>query len=193
MSILVLGFDTETTGLSAEKGDKIIEFAGLTYDFATGKLVDKFVQRIDPERAISAGAQEIHGIAYSDLVGMPKFRDVAPEIARRMSDVDLVIAHNIAFDLEFLITEFTAASVPVPDVDGWDTMSESRWACPDGKYPRLEELCFALGIPFDAAAAHAAEYDVSKMMEAFFEAVKRGVWVLPQAFRDRVEAVRVAA
>jgi DNA polymerase III subunit epsilon len=193
MTILLTGFDTETTGLEAEKGDKIVEVALLTYDLATQKLVDKYVQRVDPERAISAKAQEIHGIAYSDLVGMPKFRDIAPEVERRFAQSDLVIAHNIAFDLEFLITEFTACGIAIPDVDGWDTMSESRWACPDGKFPRLEELCFALNIPFDANAAHAAEYDVAKMMECFFEAMKRGVWVLPQGFRDRVDAVRVAA
>lgn len=186
MAILVTGFDTETTGLSAEKGDKIIEIAALTYDFATQKLVDRYVQRVDPERAISAGAQEIHGIAYSDLVGMPKFRDIARDVEKRFSDSHLVIAHNIAFDLEFLIAEFTECGIAIPDVDGWDTMSESRWACPDGKYPRLGELCFALNVPYDAAAAHSASYDVEVMMACFFEAVKRGVWVLPEAFRDRV-------
>lgn len=193
MSILVTGFDTETTGLDPDKGDKIIEIALLTYDFATQRLVDKYVQRVDPERAISAKAQEIHGIAYSDLVGMPKFRDIATDAAKRIGDSHLLVAHNIAFDLEFVISEFTAAGVAIPDVDGWDTMSESRWACPDGKFPKLGELCFALGIPYDAAAAHAADYDVDRMMACFFEAVKRGVWVLPEAFRNRVSAVGLAA
>jgi DNA polymerase-3 subunit epsilon len=193
MTILVTGFDTETTGVSVEKGDKIIEIALLTYDFASGTLVDKYVERVDPERAISADAQEVHGIAYSDLVGKPKFRDIAAEVHRRIGESHLIVAHNIAFDLEFLISEFTQAGVAIPDVDGWDTMSESRWACPDGKYPRLGELCFALGIPYDAAAAHAAEYDVERMMACFFEAMKRGVWVLPEAFRDRVGAMGLAA
>jgi DNA polymerase-3 subunit epsilon len=192
MSARILFFDSETTGLSPEKGDKIIELALLTYDWETQKMVDRYVQRYDPERAISAGAQEVHGIAYSDLVGMPKFREHAPDVAHRFNDSDLAVAHNIPFDLEFLISEFTEAGVAIPDVDGWDTMSESRWACPDGKYPRLGELCFALGIPYDPAAAHSAEYDVEVMAACFFEAVKRGAWTLPAAFTDKLVAARAA-
>jgi DNA polymerase-3 subunit epsilon len=187
MSLLVTGFDTETTGLDAEKGDKIIEVALLTYDFHTRKLVDKYVQRMDPERPITAKAQEVHGIAYSDLVGCPKFADIAGEVRDRFAKSDLVIAHNIFFDLSFLYEEFKACGMTLPDVDGWDTCSESRWACPDGKLPRLEELCFALNVPFDAAAAHAAEYDVERMMAAFFEGVKRGTWVLPADFTEKLK------
>ena len=187
MTLLVTGFDTETTGLEAEKGDKVVEVALLTYDFYTRKLVDKYVQRVDPERPITAKAQEVHGIAYSDLVGMPKFRDIAHEVESRFAKSDLVIAHNIAFDIEFLYHEFQACKIALPDVDGFDTMSESRWACADGKYPRLEELCFALNVPFDASAAHAAEYDVERMMAAWFEGMKRGVWTMPEGFAEKLK------
>ena len=46
-------------------------------------------------------------------------------------------------------------------------MAESRWATPDGKWPKLGELCFACGVNYNADEAHAAEYDVNKMMECF--------------------------
>lgn len=182
----VLFYDTETTGLSAEKGDKIIELALLTYDLDSRTLVDRYVQRFDPERPVSAGAQDVHGIMYSDLVGCPKFAEHAEEIAGHFLRSDLAAAHNAYFDICFLVEEFKATTVPFPDVTGFDTMESSRWACADGKYPRLEELCFALNIPFDKSAAHSAEYDVSVMARAFFEAVKRGVWTFPQEFADKM-------
>ncbi|MDI7718444.1 exonuclease domain-containing protein [Acinetobacter baumannii] len=74
----ILGVDTETTGLEVENGDKIIEIALIKYDLDGAKL-EEFVQRIDPERNIDPKAQAVHGISYSDLIGCPKFVDIAEE------------------------------------------------------------------------------------------------------------------
>jgi DNA polymerase-3 subunit epsilon len=172
----VMGFDSETTGLKADAGDKLIEVALLTYDFATRKLVDKYVQRLDPERSITAGAQEVHGITYDELVGMPKFRDVAPEIHKRFEAADLVIAHNLDFDAMFFLIEFQAAGFKLPSKASLDTMTEARWACPDGKFPKLQELCFALGVKYDPSLAHAADYDVDVMMQCFWRGLDRGFY-----------------
>ncbi|BBI61732.1 hypothetical protein HSBAA_30380 [Vreelandella sulfidaeris] len=98
----VLGFDLETTGLSAEKGHRIIEFGCIVHDFHTGKALGKFEQRIDPKRSIDAKAQEVHGISLDELKGMPTWEEVAPKIAKLFGRVDMVIAHNgIGFDLPF--------------------------------------------------------------------------------------------
>ena len=180
----ILGLDTETTGLEQERGHRIIEIALLTYDLATRKLVDKYVQRIDPERAIDAGAQAVHGITYSDLVGQPKWNDVAQTISDRLSTADLLIAHNMGFDGPFIAAELHRVGVNVPNVHSLCTMTEARWACPDGKLPRLGELCFALGIPYDPSAAHSAEYDVDVMMQCFFQGLERGFYELPKELRD---------
>lgn len=175
--MLVTGFDTETTGLKAEAGDKLIEVALLTYDSNTRKLVDRYVQRLDPERSISPGAQDIHGIAYEELMGQPKFRDVADEIHKRLAAADLIIAHNLDFDAMFMLCEFQALAMKLPNVKSLCTMQNGRWACPDGKFPRLEELCFALGVEYDTASAHAAEYDVDCMMQCFWRGLDRGFFV----------------
>lgn len=175
----ILGFDTETSGLKPANGDKLVEVALLTYDSQTRRLIDKYVQRIDPECAITAKAQEIHGISYSMLVGMPKFRDIAPEVHKRFTAADLAVAHNLEFDAEFMLYELSAAGLKLPNVASVDTMQQGRWACPDGKYPKLQELCFALGVEYDVTAAHAAEYDVVTMMECFWRGLDRGFYVSP--------------
>lgn len=175
----IMGFDTETTGLKANDGDRIIEVALLTYDFATRELVDEYVQRIDPDRSIAAAAQAVHGIRYEDLVGMPRFKEVASEIHKRFTEADCVVAHNLNFDAMFLMAEFGRVGIVMPQAESVDTMTDSRWACPDGKFPRLGELAFALQVPFDPAKAHGAAYDVTVMMACFFAGLDRGFYALP--------------
>ncbi|MPQ56377.1 3'-5' exonuclease [Duganella sp. FT27W] len=174
--MLITGLDTETTGLDPADGHRIIEIALLTYDSDTRKLVDQYVQRIDPERAISAGAQEVHGIAYNELVGMPKWNDVAPIIVERLKATDLAIAHNMDFDGPFIGLELVRVGQAVPNFDTFCTMKNGRWAAFDGKSPKLIELCFALGVEYDKAKAHAADYDVEVMMECFWRGLDRGFY-----------------
>lgn len=178
----IIGLDTETTGLDQEKGHRIIEIAMLTYEL-DGTLTDKWVQRIDPQRSIDPGAQAAHGISYTELVGQPKWEDVAKEVQRRLGTADLLVAHNMGFDGPFIAAELQRVGLQVPNVHSLCTMENARWACPDGKLPRLGELCFALGVDYDAAKAHAAEYDVSVMMDCFFRAHKRGFYALPKGLR----------
>ena len=184
MGLKLIGLDTETTGLHQEKGHRIIEIAMLTYDLDTQKCEDTWIQRIDPQRPIDPDAQAVHGIAYTDLVGCPTWEDLAPEIARRMGSADLLIAHNMGFDGPFIAAELIRAGLKVPDVHALCTMENARWACPDGKLPRLGELCFALGVEYDTAKAHGAEYDVSVMMDCFFRGFKRGFYKLPMVKRQ---------
>ena len=169
----VLGFDTETTGV--DDTDRVIEIALIKYDW-NGKLLDSFIQRFDPECPISPKAQRVHGISYADLVGQPKFAEHADKIAEIMQGADLLVAHNIAFDTKMLTAEFVRSSARIPQAASFCTMENSRWACFDGKLPKLKELCFALGVEYDEGAAHAASYDVEVMMECFFKGMKREVY-----------------
>lgn len=169
----ILGIDTETTGLNPEKGDRIIEIALIKYDF-DGALVDKYTQRIDPEREIDPKAQAVHGISYADLIGCPKFSDIATVVSETMREASLLIAHNFAFDGPFITSELVKSSTPVPSTPSFCTMENGRWATFDGKLPKLAELCMSLGVRYDQAAAHAADYDVLVMMECFFKAKERG-------------------
>ena len=197
MNIMVL--DTETTGLKQELGHKIIEIALLTYDLDSEKLIDTWVQRIDPQMPIDPGAQAVHGIAYTDLVGCPDWKDVADEISRRMAGVNLLVAHNMGFDGPFIGNELARVGVMVPDVFSFCTMTNARWACPDGKLPKLMELAFSLGVEYDKSKAHAAEYDVLVTAECFFKGLKRGFYEMPtelksiDEFKNCYDDMKVAA
>jgi DNA polymerase-3 subunit epsilon len=185
MNIIVL--DTETTGLKQEAGHKIIEIALLTYDLDSEKLIDTWVQRFDPQMPIDPGAQAVHGIAYSDLAGCPTWEDMAQEISDRMTKGNLLVAHNMSFDGPFIGCELQRVGVDVPDVHSFCTMENARWACPDGKMPKLLELAFALGVEYDKGKAHAAEYDVLVTAECFFRGLKRGFYELPKEARGAAD------
>lgn len=109
---------------------------------------------------------------------------MAPEIARRIGTAGLLVAHNMGFDGPFIAAELARVGVDVPNVHSLCTMENARWACPDGKSPRLGELCFALGVDYDTEKAHGAEYDVDVTMQCFFRGLARGFYQLPQELRS---------
>lgn len=179
--------DTETTGLKQEKGARIIEIAFLTYSLETGELTDTWIKRFDPQCPIEPGAQAIHGISYSDLVGEPIWEDLAGEIAERMGQADLLVAHNMGFDGPFIAAELLRCGVAIPDVYSLCTMTSGRWACADGKSPTLGELAFALGVDYDTSKAHGAGYDTSVTAGCFFAGFKRGFYKLPNAMKSALD------
>lgn len=187
MGKLIAGLDTETTGL--EIGDhRIIEvYIGLWRE--DGTKIFAYEQRIDPERAIAVDAQRVHGISSADLIGKPTWSQVAPSIHKVLSKATHFVAHNGAtFDGPFLDYELKRASLALPERPLVDTMLDGIWATPDGKKPSLQELCFAMNEEYDPALAHAAAYDVDRMMAAFFKGYKQGWFSLPE-----VEAMQLAA
>lgn len=179
----VIVLDTETTGLEQEKGHRIIELALLTYDLDTEELLDTWVQRFDPQRPIDAGAQNVHGISYEELVGEPTWEEMAEEISNRMSEGNLLIAHNMGFDGPFIAGELIRVGAFVPNVPSVCTMENARWSTADGKLPKLGELCFALGVVYDASKAHGAQYDVSVTAACFFAGLKRGFYEPPNGVK----------
>lgn len=183
MSIIRIGgYDTETTGLN-EPVHRFVEVCLNQYDYDTDTheftKVDSFVQRINPERSIDAKATEVHKIHLADLVGCPKWPEVAPTLVHKLNECVWVVAHNgFDFDFSFTIRELERIGADLPDFEPFDTMIEGRWATPFGKAPNLGELCFACGVPYNPDEAHAAEYDVDKMMASFFFGLRRGVYRL---------------
>lgn len=170
---IITGLDLETTGLEFADGHKIIELAIVMWDFPSMTVKAERVWRFNPERAISAKAQEIHGITYEELADKPLFAELAPTINKIMALSDLVIAHNADFDIPFIKHELGLSAL-FPTIKSFCTMKNSRWATPLGKNSSLKELCFALGIEHDESKAHGALYDVQVTMECFKEAHRRG-------------------
>lgn len=186
MSRLVTGWDTETTGI--QPGDhRFVEVAALTYDLDTEKLVDSYVTKIDPQRSIPADVIRIHGIDAAAVVGAPLWSEVAPELHKRLSGSLFTVAHNgEGFDLPFVNYEFARVKLPAITTPLVDTMLHGRFTTPYGAVPNLRVFCEALGVPYDPALAHRAEYDVDVMMRAFFNARRWG------AFKDLPEEMTLA-
>lgn len=171
----VIFLDTETTGLKQEEGHRIIEIALVRYDIATRELIDSFIQRIDPDRAIDPRAQEVHGICYEDLAGCPKWEEVAGNVSEFIQRGDLLVIQNASFDMPFIENELRRVGVEMSKTaPQFCTKENGRWACADGKFPNLQELCFALGVEYDKAKAHGASYDTEILAECFFRGFDRG-------------------
>lgn len=179
MGILIAGLDTETTGISFEKGHRIMEIAMSIYDFDPitneSKHKGAFTQRINPQRPVDPGAQAVHGISYEEVAMCPIWEDIAPKVVKIMGATKIIVAHNgDSFDLPFITHELLRVGCAIANIQSVDTMLQSRWATPSGKYPSLKELCFACNVEYDPKKAHSALYDVNVMMQCFFIAHRKG-------------------
>lgn len=115
MDLIVL--DTETTGLDAREGHRVIEL-GCVRLRNRRHTEDKFHSYLNPQRSIDPGAQEVHGISSEFLEDKPYFSDVVEAFIEFIQGNELVM-HNAPFDVEFLNREL-------------ELMGDSR---------RIEELC----------------------------------------------------
>ncbi len=93
-----IAFDFETTGLSPEN-DRIIEIAAIKFE--DGTAVDRFVHLVNPERPIDSLITEITGISNAMVSDAPVERNIVDHFLDFLEDLPLV-AHNIAFDCNFL-------------------------------------------------------------------------------------------
>lgn len=184
--MLIAGSDIETTGLLAPDGTpgdhRIVEvYVGL-YDATSRKLVAKYFQRINPQRAIQPAAQAVHKISITDLQSSPVWKDVAADFRAFIERADLVVGHNWnGFDAPFIDGELQRVGLPKLTKPTFDTMLEGRWATPTGLIPNLGALCWACDVPYDTSKAHAADYDVDVMMQSFFRGLEWGFFNPPQA------------
>ncbi len=95
--------DTETTGLEAKDGHRIIEIGGV--ELIGRRLTERRLHRyVNPGRRIDDGALVVHGLTDDFLADKPRFADVADELLAYVRDAEVII-HNAPFDLSFLDTE----------------------------------------------------------------------------------------
>src|SRR5918996_4168067 len=95
--------DTETTGLNAKLGDRIIEIGCV--EVLSRRVSERtFHAYINPEREVDLGATRVHGLTREDLAAKPKFAEIAPSFLDYVRGAELII-HNADFDVEFLNME----------------------------------------------------------------------------------------
>ena len=102
--------DTETTGLDARGGDRIVEIACLELEnrIPTGTHFQRYV---NPERDMPEGAFRVHGLSAEFLAGHPVFAKLVDDFLEFIAEDPLVI-HNAEFDLRFLNAELKRLDRP---------------------------------------------------------------------------------
>lgn len=107
-SVPIATIDVETTGASAEYGDRIIEVGVVRYE--NGAKSAEYQQLIDPRRPIGAGISALTGITREMCAGQPTFAQQLPAMMPLLSGA-AILGHNIRFDLSFLLRECATAGV----------------------------------------------------------------------------------
>lgn len=103
----VVYVDIETTGGSA-RSSRVLEVAAIRVE--PDGMTREFCSLVDPETRVPANITRITGITQGDIVGMPKFTDIADELAGIMNGA-VFIAHNVRFDYSFLKMEFAQLGI----------------------------------------------------------------------------------
>lgn len=167
MSAKQIILDTETTGLSPDKGHRIIEIGAieLINGEETGRI---FHQYINPDRKIPKSATRIHGITADDLQDKPRFTDIADDLFNFLGDGELVI-HNAPFDIRFLDHEFRLAGYGdglVSSFDVLDTLKLARRIHP-GQRNSLDALCQRYGVDNSSRGKHGALLDAELLLKLY--------------------------
>lgn len=159
--------DTETTGLDPDAGHRIVEVACLELVgyVPTGA---HFRRYINPERAMPAEAQSVHGLTEEFLSAQPVFSEVADELLAFIDDAPLVI-HNASFDLKFLNAELTHSGRPkLHAARAIDTVALARRRFP-GAQVSLDALCKRYEIDASARTFHGALLDCQLLADVYLE------------------------
>jgi DNA polymerase III subunit epsilon len=159
--------DTETTGLSAEGGDRIIEIGCV--ELVARKLTGNNKHfYLNPERDSHEDALKVHGISNEFLRDKPKFAAVAGELMEYVAGAEIII-HNAAFDVAFLNKELELVGRPafktcVGQVT--DTLAMAKEMYP-GKRNSLDALCDRLGVDNSSRTLHGALLDAELLADVY--------------------------
>ena len=165
--------DTETTGLHAQLGDRVVEIGCI--ELASRRVTDnRFHRYVNPERKSEEGAARVHGIADEFLAAQPKFAEIAKEFVDFVRGAELII-HNAGFDVEFLDLELARAGLGklADHVAGVvDTLALARELHP-GKKNSLDALCERYAVDNAHRTLHGALLDARLLAEVYL-AMTRG-------------------
>ncbi|MEO8057457.1 MAG: DNA polymerase III subunit epsilon [Burkholderiales bacterium] len=159
--------DTETTGLSPESGDRIIEIGCV--EMLNRRLSGRNLHfYVNPERRSHEDAVKIHGLTDEFLADKPLFATVADELLEYLAGAEIII-HNAGFDVGFLNEELRRLARPkfatlVEKIT--DSLSMAREMFP-GKANSLDALCKRLEVDNSNRSLHGALLDAGLLAEVY--------------------------
>lgn len=159
--------DTETTGLSPESGDRIIEVGCI--EMVNRRLTGENKHfYLNPERKNSEDAVRVHGLTDEFLADKPRFAEVADDLMAFLAGAEVVI-HNAAFDVGFLNAELKRLKrEPFHTVAAkvTDTLLMAREQFP-GKSNSLDALCRRLEVDNSKRDLHGALIDADLLAQVY--------------------------
>ena len=159
--------DTETTGLYADQGDRIIEIGCV--EMVNRKLTGNNLHfYLNPGRDSHEEALKIHGISNEFLRDKPAFPAIVEELLQYVAGAEIII-HNAAFDLGFLNQELSQLKRPVfREFVGsvTDTLVMAKEMFP-GKRNSLDALCDRLGVDNSGRTLHGALLDAELLADVY--------------------------
>lgn len=160
--------DTETTGLEAENGHRIIEIGCV--EIVGRKLTRRhYHQYVNPERDIDDGALEVHGITRQSLQDKPLFSEVWEAFFEFVKGSELII-HNSAFDMAFLNQEMKLMAPSLGKLEDYcsvvDSLALARKKHP-GQKNNLDSLCKRYGVDNSQRDLHGALLDAEILADVY--------------------------
>jgi DNA polymerase-3 subunit epsilon len=159
--------DTETTGLSPENGDRIVEIGCV--ELFNRKLTGKNLHfYLNPERDSHEDALKVHGISNEFLRDKPKFGEIADELLEYLQGADVLI-HNAPFDVGFINKELELQKrLPIKTYVNSvaDTLAMAKDMFP-GKRNSLDALCDRLGVDNSGRTLHGALLDAELLADVY--------------------------
>ena len=160
--------DTETTGLSAIDGDRIIEIGCVELLNRKFSGNNRHFYLNPGARQIHEEALRVHGITMEFLADKPGFEAVADDLLDYLQGAELII-HNAPFDIGFLneelkrlgqgrITEMVSGVI--------DTLVMAKELYP-GKRNGLDALCDRLGVDNSGRTLHGALLDAELLADVY--------------------------
>ncbi|MEO8924715.1 MAG: DNA polymerase III subunit epsilon [Caldimonas sp.] len=167
MALRQIFLDTETTGLSPESGDRVIEIGcvELVNRRLTGRDLHLYV---NPERRSHEDALKVHGLTEEFLADKPLFEHIVEELVAYVRGAEVII-HNAAFDIGFLDVELRRigrAGFTTHVARVTDSLSMARETFP-GKSNSLDALCKRLEVNNSARNLHGALLDAGLLAEVY--------------------------
>jgi DNA polymerase-3 subunit epsilon len=160
--------DTETTGLDAASGHRVIEIGCI--ELLNRRYSDRnFHRYINPERSVDAGALAVHGIEESFLRTQPVFADIVAEFLAFVEGSELVI-HNAGFDVGFINHELARLEGMPTDIRDicqvQDSLSLARRMHP-GQRNSLDALAKRYEVNNSMRELHGALLDARILAEVY--------------------------
>ena len=160
-------FDTETTGLDPQSGDRMVEIGciELVNRVATGRTFHAY---FNPDRSMPLAAEQVHGLSDAFLADKKRFHEHVLELLEFIGDAPLV-AHNAQFDFGFLNYELgVCGHSEVLLVRMIDTLAIARRRHPGAKHS-LDALCSRYGIDRSHRVLHGALLDAELLAQVYVE------------------------